>query len=179
MHRMHKRPAGTVAERKCYAFPDAITKTPRRLSRQRDMILTTAKHSFAARRHTELNRLRLNAVQLGDSPELPRLSSRGFRCEKHPRRRLAADKICRAFHALRVGLRLGTFVFSADRIHAVSLCTLHADSNAKKAKLFAKIAKTLSRKPSTLRPLRASLCDLCVFCQSNSRYSSFHSKHWL
>src|SRR5690606_34980175 len=45
------------------------------------LILTPAKQSFAARRHTELNGLCLNAVLLGDSPELPRLSSRGFRSE--------------------------------------------------------------------------------------------------
>jgi len=76
------------------------------------------------------------------------------------------------------GLHSATFAFLADpRRNVFSLSAVALTQRPQRC--FAKIAKTLSRKPSTLRPLRASLCDLCVFCQSNSRYSSFHSKHWL
>ncbi len=186
-------------------FPNTTTKTARRLSRQRDLILTTAKHSFATRRHTELNRLRLNAVRFGDGPELPRLSSRGFRCEKHPRRRPAADKICRVFHTLRVVLavRHPTFRFaphgakclpSASPIRprkatngsrqaspecsaaglARSVSSPHVSKGSVSLPLCMITGKTLPRDPSTLRPLRPSLCELCVFCLANSRYFSFN-----
>jgi len=144
MHRMHKRPtAATVAERGSCAFRRP-PKTPRRLSRQRDLILTRAKPSFAARRHTELNRLRLNAVRLGGSLELPRLSSRGFRCEKHPRRRLAADKICRVFHTLR-----GLFWRSGTPRSA----SLHVGLNACHRLRRFNLATPTSF-PKSLRPLR-------------------------
>ena len=94
----------SVAERKCYAFPDAITKTPGGLSAKNILIRMTAKPSFAARLQTDPDRLCLNAVRFGDGPELPRLSSRGFRCENTLGGGLAADKICLVFHTLRVEL---------------------------------------------------------------------------
>jgi|SRR5690606_14779931 len=154
MHRMHKRPAATVA--------DTLAHKSRRPCRQRYSGLGTAKHSFAARRHTELNRLRLNAVRLGGSPELPRLSSRGFRCEKHPRRRLAADKTCRVFHTLReLFWRSGT----------PRSASLHVGLNAcHRLRRFGP-AKPKSL-PKPLCPSRPSLCALCVSTNDKKRSPS-------
>jgi len=104
-----------------------------------------------AKQQTNPDRLRLNAVRLGGSLVLPRLSSRGFRCEKHPRRRLAADKICRVFHTLRVVLavRYPTFRFAP-----------------RGAKCLPSASPIQPRKPKSFpKPLctsRPSLCDLCV-----------------
>src|SRR5690606_4312788 len=70
------------------------------------------------------------------------------------------------------------FASSAKRNRVITLFSPRIDFKAKNVKIFAKVAKTLSRDPSTLRPLRASLCALCVFRQTQSRYSSLHSKHW-
>ncbi|MCE7961040.1 MAG: hypothetical protein DYH05_00920 [Acidobacteria bacterium ACB1] len=113
--------------------------------------------------------------------ELPRPSSRGPRSPTTSRRRLAADKIPASvrkdhkdaaasffpFCVLR-GLRFATFAFPAYRIHAISHSTLHVDSNAKDAKTFAKVSKTLPRDSfpfasSAGFASRPSLRDLCVF----------------
>jgi len=56
------------------------------------------------------------------------------------------------------------FAFSAKRNRVIRLFTPSIGFNAKNTKIFAKFAKTLPRDPSTLRPLRASFCALCVFC---------------
>ena len=130
----------------------------RRLSRQRDLIRTTAKHSFAARRHTELKRLSLNAVPLGDNPELPRLSSRGFRSENTlggglpPTRSVA----CFTRSGVVLAVRYPTFRFAprgAKCLPSVSPIQLRKTQVASEA----------------LCPLRPSLCGLCVFANDKRR----------
>ncbi len=159
---MHKRPAATVAERGSFASPTRYHQTAGGLAAKDILIPLTAKPSFAARRQTELKRLRLNAVPLGDSPELPRLSSRGFRCENTlggglpPTRPVACFTRSGLFWrsgtprsaSLHVGLnachRLRRFGPAKSQTNPDRLCL-----NAERSDVSASFA--------------ASLCELCVF----------------